>query len=179
VQELPTEEDENRESVLDAERTGARAASQNGLVASIVLTDWTTRVAICREGQVIDTAVFMLGAKTLQISDDNRMLSISDDGETFIDAVRKKIREGDQVDTETVELLSNLMGETIVQGIARRRFPQISMRLLQGEPLRQFYDVRDFRVARMCSPNRMASLLFKSVQDSLTEREYRCQAVEV
>lgn len=179
MQELPSEQEELQEAARDAESTGALAASANAVVASIVLTDWTTRIAVCRDTRVVDAAVLALGARTLQISSDNRMLAISEDGETFLDAVAKRIRAGDVLDAAMPQLLANLMGETVVNAVSRTRPPQVSMRLLHSEPLSDYYDVRDFVVACKCLESRMATMFFQSLQESLSDRGFNWRIASV
>jgi hypothetical protein len=71
------------------------------------------------------------------------------------------------------ELLANLMAETVVNAVARKKPPQISMRLLESEPLSQFHDARGFILWRTCSETRMASLFFQSLKESLDDRSLR------
>jgi ethanolamine utilization protein EutA (predicted chaperonin) len=142
-------------------------------ICNIVLGEWTTLIEVCRDGVVIDSAVVGLGGSTLQINNDNLVENISETGETFLDAVAKKIKAGDRIDSEMTELLANLMAETVVNAVARKKPPQISMRLLESEPLAEFYDARGFILSRTGPESRMAGLLFESLKESLQDRSLR------
>jgi ethanolamine utilization protein EutA (predicted chaperonin) len=142
-------------------------------ICNIVLGEWTTLIEICRDGMVVDSAVVGLGGSSLQINNDNVVLAISENGETFLDAVAKKIKAGDQIESQMTELLANLMAETVVNAVARKRPPQISMRLLDSEPLSQFYGASGFILSQTGPETRMSSLFFQSLKESLQDRSLR------
>lgn len=145
----------------------------NQSICNIVLSEWTTLIEVVRDGTAIDSAVVGLGGSTLQIDDRDVVVAISETGETFLDAVAKKIKVGDVLDSQMPLVLANLMAETVVNVVARKRPPQISMRLLDSEPLAEFYDARGFVLARDCNESRMAGLFFEGLKESLQDRSLR------
>ena len=101
-----------------------------------------THVAICINGEVVDTACLDLGYECVQLDAALGVIQISDGGETFLDAVAKRIRVGDKVQPEMIELIGELIAETIINLVARKRPPQVSQRLLNTEPLSAHYQVQ-------------------------------------
>ncbi len=177
VRALPIPTNENLLSAWNAVVTAAVRQSRSGeSICNIVVGDDFTRIAICSDGYVIDTAAFALGGQTLQIDDSGTMLEISESGETFLDALAKKIKTGDQVEEELVERLSNLIGETIINLLVRKRPPQISMRLLESEPLISFHTPYKFLLSSVATPSRMSGLMMNSLKDSIEERDFVCQS---
>lgn len=145
----------------------------NQPICNIVLFEWTTLIEVIRDGLAVDSAVVGLGGSTLRIDDRDLVVAISETGETFLDAVAKKIKVGDVLDSQMPAVLANLMAETVVNVVARKRPPQISMRLLDSEPLAEFYDARGFVLARDCAESRMAGLFFEGLKESLQDRSLR------
>lgn len=170
---LNFELNENLLSAWDAVATGAALdAGDATCICNIVLADHNTRIAICMERRVVDTASLALGAETLVIDSANNMLSISESGETFLDAVAKKISVGYSLEPEMPSLLANLIGETVINLVARKRPPQISMRLLDTEPLVSAYNIDKFIVSNCSKQSRMSDLIFAGICDSILERQY-------
>jgi ethanolamine utilization protein EutA (predicted chaperonin) len=144
----------------------------------ITLREWTTDIEIIADGAVVDAAVMGLGGASLEVAENNVMTAISDNGETFLDAVAKKIKAGDLLEPQMPGLLANLMAETVVNAVARKKPPQISMRLLDSEPLTRFHAARGFLLLFACPKSRMASLFYQSLQESLDDRELAWQEIK-
>ncbi len=179
VRDLPIPVNENLLSAWNAVATSAVTQSRSGeLICNVVVGDDITRIAICSGGFVIDTAAFALGGQTLQVGDTGTMTEISESGETFLDAVAKKIKRGDHVEEELIDTLSNLIGETIVNLLVRKRPPQISMRLLDTEPLVSFHTPCKFLLSSVATPSRMSRLIVESIKDSIEERDFVCRSAK-
>ena len=144
----------------------------------ITLREWTTHIEILADGTVVDSAVVGLGGASLQVAESGEMLAISDNAETFLDAVAKKIKVGDRLQPQMPGLLANLMAETVVNAVARKKPPQISMRLLDSEPLTRFHDARAYLLSFACPKAPMATMFFQSLQESLNDRELAWQEIQ-
>lgn len=144
----------------------------------ITLREWTTDIEIVEDGAVIDVAVMGLGGASLEVAEDDVMLAISDNAETFLDAVAKKIKAGDRLEAHMPGVLANLMAETVVNAVARKKPPQISMRLLDSEPLSRFHDARTFLLLFACPKTRMATMFYQSLQESLADRELAWREIQ-
>jgi hypothetical protein len=164
---------ENLLSAWDCVATGALELSRSaGLVCNIVICDWFTRIAMCRNGVVVDTASFDVGGFTLSIDSDNRISAISDSGETFLDATAKKIVVGDLLEEDMPLTLANLLGEVVIQLVARKRAPQLSERMLNTEPLVVRPTIDKFVVSCCARDSRMTQLVRQGIIESIEEREY-------
>lgn len=170
---IPVTFTENLLSAWNAAASGAVDDSMHSAtsVCNIVLTNDTIRLAICRKGLVVDTAAFALGSRTFEIAEDNVITAISESGETFLNGVAKNIAVGDVLDPSMPGLLSNLIGETVVNLPVRKRPPQISMRLLCTEPFGHHFGTMSYVLCNLAEPGRMTTLIVQSIQDSLSERE--------
>jgi ethanolamine utilization protein EutA (predicted chaperonin) len=133
---------ENLPSRRFSRANGACSQSQNCTICSINVGSLLTHMDICRDGEVIDSACFDLGYDCLQIDSALTVTQISDGGETFLDAVAKRIRVGDKIEPEMIQLLGELIAETIINLVARKKPPQVSQRLLNSEPLAAHYQLQ-------------------------------------
>ncbi|HEY9789847.1 MAG TPA: ethanolamine ammonia-lyase reactivating factor EutA [Candidatus Obscuribacterales bacterium] len=137
-----TADDENSTCRRFAQDNGACLQSQKRTICSINVGKLLTHVAICVNGQVVDTACLDLGYDCLQLDADLIVTEISEGGETFLDAVAKRIRVGDRVEPAMIELIGELIAETIINLVVRKKPPQVSQRLLNTEPLSAHYQVQ-------------------------------------
>jgi hypothetical protein len=143
-QGVPGTLNENPTSAQLAKANGACSQSMTGTICSINVGSLLTHVAICQGGQVVDTACLDLGCDCLLLNERLTVTQISEGGETFLDAVAKRIRVGDTLTTDTIELLGQLVAETIVNLVCRKKPPQVSQRLLNtdSELLRSHYSLQ-------------------------------------
>jgi ethanolamine utilization protein EutA (predicted chaperonin) len=129
-----------------AESAGAleESGKDGATICSITLGSLHTHVAVCRAGATIDSACLDLGYDCIRLDGDGKVSYLSDGGETFLNAVAKNIRLSDTVTEEQLALLAELVAETIVNLVCRRRPPQVSQRLLCTEPLSQFHAISEY-----------------------------------
>jgi hypothetical protein len=144
---------DNLQSAWLAEASGTRAASMRRTVCSITVGSEKTFVAICSHGSVIDTAALDLGSESLRFSGDPAttigliVSYISDGGETFLDAVAKRIKIGDRIEERMIELIGELIAETFINLTHRAKPPQVSQRLLSTEPLYQHHNIDEYWIS--------------------------------
>lgn len=170
---------ENLLSAWNAYACGAAALSHTGSgTCAIVVSDYTIRVAVSQNGHVVDTAVFEIGARTFELDSERKLIAITDPGETFLNALAKDISVGDTVEEDTPELLGNLIAETVVNLLVRRLPPQISMRMLEGEPLCRLYPIERFLLCSIACENEMQKFICNGLQESLAERNRVWQRAE-
>lgn len=133
----------NLQAAWAARATGALAKSlaEKGTICSITMRELITDVAICFGGEVIDTASMAIGPRLMSFTPELVVTSISDSGETFLDAVAKKIEAADLVEETMVNLVAALIGEAVANLICRKKAPQVTQRLLSSDPLKQDYTI--------------------------------------
>ena len=144
---------------LIAQAIGAIEATADGgaTICGIAIDAEVTHLVICRAGQVAESACLDLGYNSV-IRDDNQCITyISEGGETFLDAVAKRIAIGDRLVDEMQELLGELIAETIVNLVHRQKPPQVSLRLLASEPFSCWYHIDEYRVTQMPNSEQQSS----------------------
>lgn len=136
----------NLEAVLAGRGSGAAqsSAATGRTIVNVDIGGGTTNIAVFANGQPIDTACLAIGGRCLRLSRARELLSLSDSGELFLDAVAKPISPGSTVADEMLELLGTLLAETIVQFLVMDRQPQVSERLLITANLRRDYTVDEY-----------------------------------
>lgn len=116
--------------------------SQGGAtVCGITMADTSTDVVVCHAGEIIDTAAMGIGPLCIKFTQALEITEISDSGETFLDAVAKKIKAADLVEETMVTLISALIGEALANLICRKKAPQVTQRLLNSDPLKHDYQI--------------------------------------
>lgn len=133
----------NLQSAWSSVKTGARCRTEERTICSITMNDTHTDVAICCAGEVIDTASLGIGPRCISFDKHLTITDISDTGETFLDAVAKKIKAADLVDETVISLISALIGEAVANLICRKKAPQVTQRLLNSDTLKQDYVIDD------------------------------------
>jgi hypothetical protein len=132
----------NLRAAWSAFASGALAASRAGVtVCNITMRDTITDVAVCHGGEVIDTASLSIGPKCMRFTPELVITEVTENGETFLDAVAKKIKAADLVDESMVNLISALLGEAVANLICRKKAPQVTQRLLSSDPLKHDYEI--------------------------------------
>jgi ethanolamine utilization protein EutA len=134
------------ESILAARGSGAAVASaqRQRTICNIDIGGGTTNYAVFSNGQVIDSACIAIGGRCMQFNESGQLLSLTDSGELFLDAVAKNIPIGSAPDINQLRHLGNLIAESLVQFIVAPKLPQVSQRLLSTEPLRRNYHIDEY-----------------------------------
>ncbi len=134
------------ESILSARGSGAAQASRQRqrTICNIDIGGGTTNVAVFANGELLDTSCLALGGRCLQLSQEGKLLAVSESGEIFLDAIASPATIGACMEPEFLEHLGNLLSETIVSFFQERKPCQIASRLLSTDALRQDYVVDEY-----------------------------------
>lgn len=153
-------------------------------ICNITVSKQFTYFTVYKSGLILDTAALALGLETLCLDENLTVTSVSDEGETFLDAIAKKIHLGSNLDSDMLCLIGALLSETAVQLVHRKKAPQVAMRSLCTETLHQDYDVEAIvlggQVAKLVfqresvtsDPTTMPESFADGIFAALEEREY-------
>lgn len=189
---MPNATDHNLLSAQIAEAAGALEQSRlcDATICSIAVGSLYTHVAICKQGKAVDTACLELGFDCMLLDADRKVSSLSEGAQTFLDAVAKNIKLADIVDDRQISLLGELIAETIVNLVCRKRPPQVSQRLLCTEPLQEFHIIDEFWLSGLTDDGRhdgsvaaqaanLSASLAAGLLGALKERQLRYRVVSI
>src|SRR5512142_1139874 len=112
------------EALLAAHGSGAVALSRRAetpVVLNVDIGGGTTKLAVCRDGQVEETAALDLGARLVSFDDRGAVRAVTRAGRRIVDATGVTIAPGDQADRGTLEAIAD-------------RIAELALRVPEGEP---------------------------------------------
>jgi ethanolamine utilization protein EutA len=113
------------EALLAAHGSGAVARSRDAetpLVLNVDIGGGTTKLAVCRHGQVEETAAIDVGARLVSWNGDGRVRAVTSAGQRVASAANVRIATGDRPDRMTLEALAD-------------RIADIALRVPEGQPM--------------------------------------------
>lgn len=112
------------EALLAAHGSGAVALSrrpETPIVLNVDIGGGTTKLAVCRDGQVEETAALDLGARLVSFDDRGAVRAVTRAGRRIVDATGVNIAPGDEADRGTLETIAD-------------RIAELALRIPEGEP---------------------------------------------
>lgn len=156
----------NLESVLAGKGSGAAQYSKDHLktICNVDIGGGTTNIAVFFAGKLIDTACVGIGGRCIKFDNNERVVALTESGETFFDAVAKLryIEIGEKLSEENLELFGALLAEAILHAVLSNDPPQVSQRLLLTDALTQNYHIDEFWFS-----GGVAELMVSPPQDAL------------
>jgi hypothetical protein len=134
-------------------------------ICSAVVGSFAVEAAILSAGTIVSEAKLGVGFATMRLDEKGAVIEISEDGETFLDALAKRISRGDILSTETQKQIASLMAETIVHFLADRKPVQIVARLLIGEPLSHSRSIDEYWISGLDNCAWLADEIAASFQE--------------
>ncbi|HEV8677121.1 MAG TPA: ethanolamine ammonia-lyase reactivating factor EutA [Methylomirabilota bacterium] len=127
------------EAIMAAHGSGAVARSrQGGAVLNVDVGGGTSKLALCRDGEVVDTAVINVGGR-LVAWEDGRVSRLEEAGAELAETAGGRLALGDPIDEPArAALLGDLvarMVECLFEVIDRRPLSPLSRRLMHTAPL--------------------------------------------
>ncbi len=127
------------EAVMAAHGSGAVARSHSGgPVLNVDVGGGTTKLAVCRDGEVVDTAVINVGGRLLAY-EDGRVTRLEEAGAWLAEAAGSRLGLGDRIDdparAAVVREMVGRMVDCLFEVIERRPLSPLSRRLMHTEPL--------------------------------------------
>lgn len=133
----------NFESVLAGRGSGAGAYSKeyDKIICNVDVGGGTTNIAIFERGQIASTSAVSLGGRLICLSENKKILKISDSAEYCCGMLNISARTGDILSRESAELLAGYAARTIVDSLT---VSQWTHPLLLTEPLQIDKSIDEF-----------------------------------
>jgi ethanolamine utilization protein EutA len=123
------------EAIMAAHGSGAVARSRGGgAVLNIDIGGGTTKLAICRDGEVAAVAVINIGGR-LVADDGGRVIRLEEAGAAVGDAVGVRLELGQRIDEAAKTALAQRMATCLFEVIDRRPLSALARRLMHTPPL--------------------------------------------
>lgn len=127
------------EAIMAAHGSGAVARSRaRGPVLNVDVGGGTTKLALCRDGEVVDTAVINVGGRLVAFAD-KRVARLEDAGAVLAKAAGGKLALGDRLDdpkvADTVRGMIGKMVDALFEVIERRPLSPLACGLMHTDPL--------------------------------------------
>ncbi|HEV8306303.1 MAG TPA: ethanolamine ammonia-lyase reactivating factor EutA [Methylomirabilota bacterium] len=123
------------EAIMAAHGSGAVARSRHaGPVLNVDLGGGTTKLAVCRDGEVVDTAVINVGGRLVAF-EAGRLTRLEEAGAWLAEAVGRGLAPGDRFDDALARAMVDRMVECLFEVVERRPLSPLSRRLMHTEPL--------------------------------------------
>ncbi len=128
----------NYEAVLAAHGSGAVGLSDRGLktVMNVDVGGGTTKIAVVRKGEIIDTAALYVGARHIVLDGDGRALRVERPAEIVAEADGFKLAPGQVVTEKRQRALASTLADCLFQVISNGDLSPLTERLMQTPPLR-------------------------------------------
>lgn len=127
----------NYEAVLAAHGSGAFELSDRGLkaVMNVDVGGGTTKIAIARRGEIVDTAALYVGARHVVLDRNGVVLRIEEPAEVVAEATGVKLTLGEKLSEADQRRLSAALADSLFEVIERRRPSDLTERLMITPPL--------------------------------------------
>ncbi len=128
----------NYEAVLAAHGSGAVELSDRGLktVMNVDVGGGTTKIAVARKGEIVDTAALYVGARHIVLDGDGRALRVERPAEIVAEADGFKLVPGQVVTEKRQRALASTLADCLFQVISNGDLSPLMERLMQTPPLR-------------------------------------------
>ena len=130
------------EALMAAHGSGAVALSQDGtVVLNVDIGGGTSKFALCRDGEVLETAAVAVGGR-LVAHEDRRVTRVEGPAEEVASALGVRISLGGELSSEAEQQLAGSMAEVLLDMIAGGDGGELGRRLMVTEPLTSLGSVR-------------------------------------
>ncbi|MDH5791307.1 MAG: ethanolamine ammonia-lyase reactivating factor EutA [Candidatus Bathyarchaeota archaeon] len=127
----------NYEAVLAAHGSGAFELSDRGLktVMNVDVGGGTTKIAIARRGEIVDTAALYVGARHVVLDRNGVVLRIEEPAEVVAEATGVRLTLGEKLSEADQRKISAALADCLFEVIERRRPSELTERLMITPPL--------------------------------------------
>ncbi len=125
------------ETIMAAHGAGAVAASirERATVMNVDIGGGTSKIAVCRDGRVVDRTALDVGARLVCLDGEGRVARIEPAGARFAEAVGVDVAVGRHLAEGAAERLADAMADRLFQAMAGRAPEAAGAALLRLEPL--------------------------------------------
>ncbi|HEX2256092.1 MAG TPA: ethanolamine ammonia-lyase reactivating factor EutA [Afifellaceae bacterium] len=126
------------EAVMSAHGSGAAALSvrEQATIMNVDIGGGTSKIAIARAGEVVDSTAIDVGARLIVLDEDGRLVRIEEAGRLFIEACGIRADLGDALSSDDRQRLAGHMAEHLFAAMRGGDLPAKSERLMRLPPLR-------------------------------------------
>ena len=127
----------NLESLLAAQGSGAVAASRNPAqtVLNIDMGGGTCKLALCHNGEVVETAAIAVGGRLVAVDDQGRLERIEEAALWVADAIGVHLNLGEVLSQEDQQRLADALADALMDLALRRPLSPLAEKLRVTAPL--------------------------------------------
>jgi ethanolamine utilization protein EutA len=123
------------EALMAAHGSGAVALSRNGtVVLNVDIGGGTSKFALCRDGEVLETAAVAVGGR-LVAHEDRRVTRVEGPAQEVASTLGARVALGEELPPETEQGLVGLMADVLLDMVTGGDGGELGRRLLVTEPL--------------------------------------------
>jgi ethanolamine utilization protein EutA len=128
----------NYEAILAAHGSGTVELSERRLktVMNVDVGGGTTKIAIVKNGEIIDTASLYVGARHLVLNEDNQILRVEDPAELIAEHENFNFKIGEEISHCEAERFTSILVDSLFQVIKREEPSILTEKLMATPPLR-------------------------------------------
>lgn len=131
----------NLEGILGAHGSGAVLRSRtNGSGMNVDLGGGTTKIAIVRDGEVVEVMAINVGARLIAWNEDNRIVRMEEAGRRVASSLGYDLKLGDSISEEQKGAVAEKLAEILFEAFRRGDYSPLATRLVICGPLK--YDGR-------------------------------------
>jgi ethanolamine utilization protein EutA len=127
----------NYEAVLAAHGSGAVERSDRYLktVMNVDVGGGTTKIAVARRGEVVETAALYVGARHVVLDEAGRLIRIEEPAEVVVGAARVRLAVGEELSEDDQRKLSEALADCLFEVLDRKMPSDVTERLMLTPPL--------------------------------------------
>ncbi|MFQ6053289.1 MAG: ethanolamine ammonia-lyase reactivating factor EutA, partial [Candidatus Bathyarchaeia archaeon] len=127
----------NYEAVLAAHGSGAVELSDRGMmtVMNVDVGGGTTKIAIARKGEIVETAVLHVGARPIVMDDSGRVVRMEETAEIVANESGVHIGLGEPLSEDEQRRIAATLAESLHEVLSRGRLSELTERLMITPPL--------------------------------------------
>jgi ethanolamine utilization protein EutA len=127
----------NYEAVLAANGSGAVERSDRYLktVMNVDVGGGTTKIAVARKGEVVDTTALYVGARHVVLDEGGRLIRIEEPAEVVAETARVRLAVGEELSADDQRKLSEILADCLFGVLGRKTPTEITERLMITPPL--------------------------------------------
>ena len=130
----------NLEAVMAAHGSGACARSAAGdgsskAVLNVDIGGGTAKMAVCRDGEIVETAAINVGARLVAMDEDGRVFRIEPAGRIIAEELGIPLELGQTLPERHQQEMATLLAETLINAAERRPLKRLTDRLMITAPL--------------------------------------------
>jgi len=127
----------NYETILAAHGSGAMELSDYSLktVMNVDIGGGTTKIAVARKGEILDTACIFVGARHIVLDDDNKLIRIEEPAEKVATIKGFKLILGEVVSPVIQRSIASAQADSLFQVITNKCLSPLTEKLMQTPPL--------------------------------------------